>query len=58
MTRLARAGATILPAAPGFYNHPTSIEDLIDFVVSRILDHLGVENRLARRWIDGESGAQ
>lgn len=56
MTRLARAGATILPAAPGFYNHPTSIDDLVDFVVSRILDHLGVENRLARRWTDGEAG--
>ena len=56
MTRLARAGATILPAAPGFYNHPASIDDLVDFVVSRILDHLGVEIRLARRWTDGEAG--
>jgi flavin prenyltransferase len=54
MTRLARAGATILPAAPGFYNRPESIGDLVDFVVSRILDHLGVENRLARRWVSGE----
>ena len=54
MTRLARAGATIMPAAPGFYNRPESIEDLVDFVVSRILDHLGVENQLARRWRSGE----
>lgn len=54
MTRLARAGATILPAAPGFYNQPSSIADLVDFVVARILDHLGVENRLARRWASGE----
>ena len=54
MTRLTRAGATILPAAPGFYNRPQSIEDLVDFVVARVLDHLGIENRLARRWVEGE----
>lgn len=54
MTRLARAGATILPAAPGFYHRPTRIEQLVDFVVARILDHLGVENRLVRRWTSGE----
>ncbi len=42
MTRLTRAGATILPAAPGFYHNPESIDDLIDFIVARILDHLGV----------------
>lgn len=54
MTRLARAGATILPAAPGFYNHPTSIDDLVDFVVARILDHLGIDHSLTRRWSQGE----
>lgn len=54
MTRLARAGATIMPAAPGFYHRPERIDDLVDFVVARILDHLGVENRLARRWRSGE----
>lgn len=54
MTRLARAGATIMPAAPGFYNRPQGIDDLVDFVVARILDHLGVENRLAKRWRSGE----
>lgn len=54
MTRLARAGATILPAAPGFYHQPRSIDDLVDFVVGRVLDHLGVENTLARRWRSGE----
>jgi 4-hydroxy-3-polyprenylbenzoate decarboxylase len=54
MTRLTRAGATILPASPGFYNRPQSIEDLVDFVVARVLDHLGIENRLARRWVEGE----
>lgn len=56
MTRLTRAGATILPAAPGFYHRPESIGDLVDFVVARILDHLGVEHALGRRWRSGEHG--
>lgn len=50
MLRLARAGAVILPASPAFYNRPRKLEDAIDFVVARILDQLGVENSLARRW--------
>src|SRR3954467_2257664 len=50
MLRLARAGATILPAAPGFYNKPQSIAELVDFIVARALDHLGVEHSLSRRW--------
>ena len=54
MTRLTRAGATILPAAPGFYHRPRSIEDLVDFVVARILDHLEVEHAVGRRWKSGE----
>ncbi|MBD0320491.1 MAG: UbiX family flavin prenyltransferase [Gemmatimonadetes bacterium] len=54
MTRLTRAGATIMPAAPGFYHRPKSIGDLVDFVVARVLDHLGVEHRLGRRWRSGE----
>ena len=52
MLRLARAGAIILPPAPGFYTHPQSIDDLVDFVVARVLDHLGVANALAPRWGD------
>jgi len=40
----------ILPANPGFYNRPTRIEDLVDFIVARVLDHVGVPNRLAGRW--------
>ena len=55
MARLTRAGATILPASPGFYNRPTTIEELVDFVVGRILDHLGVENQLSARWKSGEA---
>jgi flavin prenyltransferase len=55
MTRLARAGATVMPAAPGFYHHPREIADLVDFVVARVLDHLGVEHALGRRWRSGEA---
>jgi flavin prenyltransferase len=43
LTTLAEAGATIMPASPGFYHGPEKIQDLIDFVVDRILQHLGVE---------------
>ena len=50
MLRLRRAGATIVFAAPGFYHRPDSIDDLVDFLVARILDQIGVENALARRW--------
>lgn len=58
MTRLTRAGATILPAAPGFYNRPRSIDDLVEFVVARILDHLDVPHELGRRWASGEKGRE
>ncbi len=47
---LSRAGATILPAMPGLYNHPTSVEDMIDFIVGKALDTIGVEHDLMRRW--------
>lgn len=47
---LAEAGAVVLPAMPGFYHRPQRVEDLIDFVVARILDALGVEHDLVRRW--------
>lgn len=50
MLRLARAGAVILPPNPGFYNHPQSVQDLVDFVVARVLDQVGVEHALTRRW--------
>ena len=50
MLKLARLGVTILPASPAFYNKPTSIADLVDFVVARILDHLGIEQQLSQRW--------
>jgi flavin prenyltransferase len=50
MTRLARAGAIILPANPGFYHRPQYVEDLIDYVVARVLDHLGIRHALLARW--------
>ncbi len=50
MKRLADAGAVVLPAMPGFYHQPKSISDLVDFVVARICDQLGVRVELVRRW--------
>ncbi|MCW8900499.1 MAG: UbiX family flavin prenyltransferase [Gammaproteobacteria bacterium] len=50
MLRLSQAGATIMPANPGFYNKPETLDDIIDFMVSRILDHLNVEHNLQPRW--------
>jgi len=50
MVRLKLAGATILPAMPGFYHKPKEILELIDFIVGRILDVLDVEHKLYRRW--------
>ncbi|WP_210395571.1 flavin prenyltransferase UbiX [Motiliproteus sediminis] len=55
MLRLTRMGAVILPASPGFYQKPQSVEAMIDFVVARILDHLGVAQTLLPRW--GEPSA-
>ena len=52
MLRLSRAGATIMPANPGFYYQPKSVSDLVDFVVARILEHLGIEQSLTRAWGD------
>ena len=50
MTLAAEAGATILPASPGFYHRPQRIDDLIRFITQRILDRLGIELEWARRW--------
>lgn len=52
MLRLARAGAVIMPANPGFYFNPATVEEIVDFMVARVLDHLGVPHRLMRRWGD------
>ncbi|KZE31708.1 flavin prenyltransferase UbiX [Crenobacter luteus] len=50
MLKLARLGAVILPPAPGFYTHPQTVDDMVDFVVARILDQLAVPHALAPRW--------
>jgi len=50
LTLLAEAGAVIVPANPAFYHKPASIDDLVDFVVGKVLDQIGVEHHLFRRW--------
>ncbi|MFY9261027.1 MAG: flavin prenyltransferase UbiX [Gallionella sp.] len=50
MLTLARAGAVIMPPNPAFYSHPNSVADLVDFVVARMLDHLGVTQTLVPPW--------
>jgi len=50
MLKLSRLGVTIMPANPGFYHQPQTVQDLVDFVVARILDHLEVEHKLTKRW--------
>ena len=53
MLRLTHAGAIVMPAAPGFYHRPKSIDDLVNFVVARVLDHLSVRHSLVARWNSG-----
>lgn len=50
MLKLSRMGAVILPAMPAFYTHPETVDDMVDFVVGKTLDILGVENSLYKRW--------
>lgn len=50
MLKLSRLGVTILPANPGFYNRPAQVEELVDFIVARVLDQLDIEHDLMRRW--------
>jgi len=50
MELLLLAGATIMPANPVFYTNPKTIEEVVDTVVARLLDHLGVPNKIAPRW--------
>lgn len=54
MLLLTRMGATIVPASPGFYNKPQTVQDMVDFIVARLLDQLGVEQTLQPRWGGGE----
>jgi 4-hydroxy-3-polyprenylbenzoate decarboxylase len=52
MLRVTRAGAVVLPASPGFYHRPSSMADVVDFIVARVLDHLDVKHSLGKRWGD------
>ena len=54
MAKLSAWGVIVMPASPGFYNLPKTMDDLIDFVVARILDHLGRDNDLTKRWTGDE----
>jgi flavin prenyltransferase len=56
MAAVAEAGAVVLPAMPGFYTRPRSVADMVDFVVARVCDQLGVDHRLVKRWGSGEKG--
>lgn len=56
MLKLARLGVVILPPSPGFYNHPRTVDELVDFVVARVLDQIRVPHRLMQRW--GEADGQ
>lgn len=56
MLAVTRAGAIVLPAMPGWYHRPRSLDDLVEFVVARILDQLGVANALIQRWGSGPGG--
>jgi 4-hydroxy-3-polyprenylbenzoate decarboxylase len=57
MLRVSRAGAIVLPASPGFYHRPAAVDELIDFIVARVLDQFGIANDLGPRWRSGERSA-
>lgn len=52
MLRLSKAGVVIMPASPGFYFNPQSVQDIVDFMVARVLDQLGIGHKLMPRWGD------
>lgn len=54
MTKLSNWGVVVLPASPGFYHNPQNIGDLVDFVVARILDQMGIDHTLGKRWTGEE----
>ncbi len=56
MLKLARLGAVVLPAMPGFYHRPATVADVVDFVVGKVLDRLRVEHAIVRRWRTPEGG--
>lgn len=57
LLRLARLGVQVIPAMPGFYHRPSRVDELVDFVVARVLDHLGLEHSVGRRWSGSHGSA-
>ena len=57
MLRLANGGAVVMPAAPGFYHRPSTVEELVDFIVARVMDHLGIVQQLLPPWGGGSERA-
>jgi 4-hydroxy-3-polyprenylbenzoate decarboxylase len=55
MERALEAGADIIPAMPSFYSRPQTVMQVVDTVVARVLDHVGIEHKLATRWMEKES---
>ncbi|MBM3888958.1 MAG: UbiX family flavin prenyltransferase, partial [Verrucomicrobia bacterium] len=55
MAQLLEAGADIIPASPSFYGRPQTVQQVADTVVARVLDHLGIEHTLVKRWMEKES---
>jgi 4-hydroxy-3-polyprenylbenzoate decarboxylase len=56
MLRLTQLGAIVLPASPGYYQSPRDIGDLVDFIVARLLDQLGIAQTLLPRWGENDAG--
>lgn len=52
MCRLSKMGVGIIPAMPGFYHHPNSIDDIVNFLIGKILDYLNIDNKLFKKWED------
>jgi 4-hydroxy-3-polyprenylbenzoate decarboxylase len=50
LVSVTEAGAVVIPASPGFYHRPSRVEELVDFIVQRVLDQLGLDIEIARRW--------
>ncbi len=55
MHRLSMAGAVIMPASPGFYHNPESVDDMVDFMIARILDQLGIHHSIGKRWKESKT---
>ena len=54
MARVLEAGADLIPAAPSFYSRPQTVQQVADTIVARVLDHLGIEHKLAKRWMQAD----